>query len=284
VNKKTLTNYLSELADPDMPQVLATVVQAVSPTAAKPGDKALVSAEGIADGWIGGGCAQPAVIATAADVLRDGKARLIRIAPKGEWSEFEGVADFYSGCLSGGSLMIFLELLQAQSKLTIFGNSPVARHLVRLSQEVGFAVSIAYPNANDDDFANSDIRVIDNFKNIDSEFIVIATQGQHDNKALKAALNSQAKYIAMVASEKKAKGLKEKLADSGVAQSDLDRIKSPAGVAIGANTPAEIALSVVAALVEYRNSNKEKNKNIEPANSPITEANHSEAGGCCGSN
>jgi xanthine dehydrogenase accessory factor len=267
MDKQNQQHFLSHLIDPEKPQVLATVVQAVSPTAAKPGDKALVTKEGIVDGWIGGGCAQPAVIATAAEVLRDGEARLIRVAPKGEWATFDGVADFYSGCLSGGSLMIFLERLQVQAKLTIFGNSPVAKQLARLSEDMDFNVVLAEP---------------DHFNELDSDYIIIATQGQHDTAALKAALGSKAMFIGMVASSKKAKGLKERLAKQGFSETELNRIHSPIGLPIGAKTPSEIALSIVAELIQYRYSSTSENKITELKDSKDSLQPTSEKkGGCC---
>lgn len=280
MKKNTLNSTFAALAGTKEPTALATVVQAVSPTAASPGDKALVSGDRILEGWNGGGCAQPAVIAAAAQVLRDGKARLIRVAPEGQWDSFEGVADFNSGCLSGGTLVIFVEALQAPVRLAIYGCSPLAVHLSRLAEEVGFAVALACPDV--DRFRLSDtIEVADDFAEIDGDLVVIATQGRHDKAAIGSALCTAAQYIAMVASAKKFAGLKAQLIDTGMSAAELDRIQSPAGVDIGAVTPAEVALSVLAQLVEQRRTTGWASNSKQPALTAST-AVAPEKGGCCG--
>lgn len=279
--KNTLENMFSGLANSTMPTALATVVQAVSPTAASPGDKAIVSADCILEGWSGGGCAQPAVIAAAAEVLRDGKARLIRVAPEGQWQAFDGVADFHSGCLSGGTLVIFIEALQAPVRLAIYGSSPLAVHLSRLAEEVGFAVALACPESDRDRLGDT-VKVVGDFDEIDGDFVVIATQGRNDKAAMRAALHTGAQHIAMVASAKKSAGIKAQMIEAGMSSSDLDRIQSPAGVAIGAVTPAEVALSVLAELVEQRRAAGWRVDSKQAAQPVAAAAVAPEKGGCCG--
>ena len=114
------------LASDETPLALATVIQTALSTSGNVGDKALVSAEGIVEGWIGGGCAQPAVVEAARMALKSAEPCLIRIGPKGEWETLNGVVDFSSGCLSGGTQVIFIEPLNKQAKLSILGDSPVA--------------------------------------------------------------------------------------------------------------------------------------------------------------
>lgn len=244
------------------PLVLATVIQAISPTSGKPGDKALVSAEAIIEGWIGGGCAQPAVIEAARNSLETGESSVIRVGPKGEWQALEGVIDFASGCLSGGTLVIFIEPMIRQPTLSILGNSPAAHKLSALAEQLDFSVTATQSD----------------FSDINSDYIVIATQGKDDRVALKAALSSNAAHIAMIASAKKIAGLKASLEKAGIEPEQLDRIHSPAGIEIGAVTPAEIALSVLADLVQVRRSNTGE-KIIPQPSEKVTTA---DSGSCCG--
>ena len=280
-----IEDYLSGRINYETPLVLATVIQAISPTSGKPGDKALVSAEKIVGGWIGGGCSQPAVIKAASKVLTDGKPIIIRIGPKGDSQSLNSVVDFTSSCLSGGTLVIFIEPLSLQTSLCVFGHSPVAVSLCEQAKKMDFSVSIASPEIDLINLSEGITHLID-FSDIQSEFIVIAKQGKRDKKAIAAALDSNARYIGMVASEKKITALKSQLLKENVTQSSLDRIHGPAGMDIGAETPAEIALSVLAELVRIRRSNQVVH---EENNSKQKQSNHQqddaeiklEKGGCC---
>ena len=231
---------------------LVTVVRAESPTSAKPGAKAVVTADGEIEGWIGGGCAQPVVIKVVKQVLQDGQARLIRISPdRGEVIE-EGVMDFNMACHSGGTLDIFVDPVVARPALCIIGASPAAQALSVLARRTGFAVTAAFPGADHDLFPEAD-RVIDGFNELGApSFVVVATQGKRDEAGLEAALGTGAGYIAFVASERKADKLKQYLKERGHDASRVDAIVSPAGVEIGAVTPEEIALSVLAGVVQAR--------------------------------
>ena len=252
----------------DTPVALATVVQAISPTSGKPGDKALVNADTIVEGWIGGGCAQSAVIEAAGASLQSGESALIRVGPKGEWEPMQGVVDFASGCLSGGTLLIFVEPMIRQPALSILGHSPVARKLAGLAGQVGFSVTLE-----------------DDFTGIDADYLVIATQGQGDRDAIKAALASRARHIAMIASHRKITELKASFARGGTDTAQLDRIHSPAGIDIGAVPPAEIALSVLAELVCTRRGTGGARSHAAQVAEALSDESVTEAentGGCCG--
>jgi xanthine dehydrogenase accessory factor len=281
----TIDHSFSQLADSNSNRVLATVIQAVSPTSGKPGDKALVDINGIIEGWIGGGCAQPAVIEAAEKALISGKPSIIRVGPKGEWQTLDGVVDFASGCLSGGTLVIFIEPLLRAPKLFILGNSPVAMSLHEQATLLDFSVVIASPELNIDELS-AKISAQADFSNLDADFIVIATQGRNDRSALNAALASNAGYISMVSSAKKLSGLKSILARDGSNDEQLDRIKGPAGIDIGAETPAEIALSVLADIVRARRAGTVRHNSLKPleqkADSDVSPSNN-DGGSCCGS-
>ncbi len=271
----------SGLISEEIPLALATVIQVVSPTSGKPGNKALVSAEGIVEGWIGGGCAQQAVIEAARSALNCGDSSFIRIGPKGEWEPLGGVTDFTSGCLSGGTLMIFIEPLARQPTLSILGSSPVAHSLSSLAQDLGFSVTITSPDLDPGEIPDTIQHGLD-FSAIDGEYLVIATMGKHDRAALTAALNSDANYIAMIASHKKMAGLKTRLTRAGFDSSSLDRIHAPAGIEIGAVTPAEIALSVLADIVRVRRGISGEGSTPVSRHDGPELASQSITGGCCG--
>jgi len=270
------------LANEQTPLALATVIQTAQSTSGNVGDKALVSAQGIIEGWIGGGCAQPAVIEAARQALESARPCLIRVGPKGEWEALDGIVDFSSGCLSGGTQVIFIEPLNKQLKLNILGDSPVAQSLSDLAGRLDFAVTVTGPELDPTQFSET-VQIEHDFETADGDYIVVTTQGRHDRAALKAALNSNATYIAMVASHKKITGLKASLIKSGIDASELERVHSPAGIDIGAVSPAEIALSILAELVAVRRAGSRQKipgeqEALAQSTNPVSD---DDSGGCC---
>jgi len=272
-----------QLAGEGTPLALATVVQTANSTSGKAGDRALVGADGIVEGWIGGGCAQPAVIEAARMVLENGQPCLIRVGPRGEWQTLDGVVDFTSGCLSGGTQVIFVEPLLQQANLCILGDSPVALHLCDLAARLDFAVTLISPDVEASAVPNG-AGLQRDFAATEGQFVVIATQGRHDRAALKAALQSNAAYIGMVASRRKISGLGESLVKSGIDADRVAQVRSPAGIDIGALTPAEIALSILAELVRERRARRGEEPLAKPSEPAVGESDaaSAEPGGCCG--
>jgi len=238
------------------PFALVTVVRCESPTSAKPGAKAVVDAEGKIAGWIGGGCAQPAVIDTVKKALKDGQARLIRVSPGKGGTVEEGITDFGMTCHSGGILDIFIDPVVPRPALLIIGASPSAQALAALASRAGFDVSAAYPGADNDMFPDArqvvDSLDVTSLQGGEPDFVVVATQGKRDEGGLEAALATASSYIAFIASERKADKLRAYLKERGHDAARVDAIVSPAGVEIGAVTYEEIALSVLAGLVKAR--------------------------------
>ena len=253
--------------------VLATVVRAESPTSAKAGARALVLADGRIRGWIGGGCAEPAVVETARQCLQDGRARLIRVGPAAPAAPIEGMTHFPSHCHSGGTLDIFIEPLKASPTLWIYGASPAAEALAQLSACLGFAATAWTASRDRPDLFEP--RAAEEKCKPDSapDFAVVATQGQGDLPALTAAIEAEAPYIGFIASRRKGKKIQQALLKNGVAKSRVDAIRIAVGIDIGAETPREIALSVLAALVAY--------KNRPPASGQRADV-PADAGHCCG--
>ena len=257
-NDRALADKARQLEAAHTPYALATVVRCKSPTAAQPGYKALVTAAGDIHGWIGGGCVQPAVIKTARQALRDGQPQLIRVSPVEDAHPEDDVAGFKSGCYSGGSLDIFIEPMLSRPALLLLGSSEVAKSLATLAHFAGFAVTVASPEADEAGFPWAD-QIIAAFDTGDARFsnaplVVVATQGKGDQAALQAALGVDTFYRAFIASKRKADKLKQLLKDKGHEPRAVDAITAPAGLAIGATSPEEIAVSVLAGLVAARHA------------------------------
>ena len=247
---------MARMKGEEQPFAVATVVRVEGGAAAKPGAKAVFQADGAAVGWVGGGCTLGAVRKAAAEALADGRARLIRVSPAGDLIEEAGVEGFKSMCPTGGTVEVFIDPMLPRPALLVAGASLVARALFDLAKRLGYAVSVA---ALADDLASFEgcDRKIEGFKLGADEgpapgFIVIATQGKRDREALREAVATKAPYIAFVGSRKKARTLKDELIEGGAEAAAVARVRSPAGIDIGAVTPEEIALSVLADIVRER--------------------------------
>ncbi|MDP1647114.1 MAG: XdhC family protein [Rubrivivax sp.] len=247
----------TRLQQQDEPYALVSVLRVQAPASAKPGDKAIVTADGIVQGWIGGGCAQPAVLRTVRQALADGRARLIRIAPAedGQIRELDDVLEFGMACHSGGTLELFVDPMLPRARLTVIGDTPLAAALAALAPRVGLPVTVVAHGADAARFPDAE-RVIASDEAVadvpPGGFVVVATQGRRDLQGLRAALALQARAVFFVASARKAQVLKAALVEAGSDAAAVAAIVAPAGQAIGALTPEEIALSVLAAVVAAR--------------------------------
>lgn len=243
-----------ELRSRDEAFAVATVVRFEAPVSGKPGDRAIVRSDGTIWGWIGGGCAQPVVIKEALKALQDGAPRLVRIHTSANPESEQGVVDYTMTCHSGGSLDIFIEPVLPKPHVVIFGRSAVAQTLAKLAKAMNYAVSAIAPGANSGHFPNADAiyEEIDltKIKMTPKTFAVVSTQGEHDEEAISEALRVNAPYVAFIASGKKAQKIFESLRESGVPADQLARVIAPAGIEIGAVSPEEIAVSILAQIVQ----------------------------------
>lgn len=246
-----LADAAQELRERQEPFAFATIVRTAGSTAAKPGAKALLSADGtIIQGWLGGGCTRGAVKRAAVQALEDGTPQLVSVAPEdllaekgvSAGDEVDGTRFARNGCPSRGTVDIFIEPCIPTPQLVVLGNSPVAQALTALAPQFHWSVTTA----------------LDDGTSHQQRFVVIATQGQGDVDALTAACAADPAYIAFVGSQKKYKALSEKLAAAGISQTFIDRVHAPAGLDLGAVTPEEIALSILAQLVKERRHAVEK--------------------------
>lgn len=242
---------------------VATVVRTLSVTAAKPGAKAIINQNGeIIEGWIGGGCARSAVVKAAVKSIADGEPRFVSIHPDevlkeqgmdvGEEVDGRWVAS--NMCPSKGSIELFIEPFLANPELIIVGASPVASSVCQLAVLFNFTVSLLGSNGHDINGSSS--RHYQDWSDVPVDhahrYIVVATQGAGDLKALSAALAVRSQHIGFVGSHRKMAHLKSKLEAQSHTPAALEHIKGPTGLDIGAVTPHEIALSILAELVQIR--------------------------------
>jgi len=265
-------DLVAQMKSAEQPFVLATVVRTVSVTAAKAGAKAIIRPDGtIVAGWIGGGCARGAVLKAARDALLDGEPRMVSVQPEDMLAELgvkpgenrEGIRFASNMCPSKGTMDIFVEPVLPHPSLLIFGASPVAMSLAAQARPLGYHVTLAAPAA--DRAGEPDAHVIidgfePRFLNDARRFVVVSTQGKGDEAALKQAIAVKAEYHAFVGSRRKMIALREKLVAGGIAREAIDRVKAPAGLDLGAITPEEIAMSILAEItVERRRGQRAAN-------------------------
>jgi xanthine dehydrogenase accessory factor len=211
------------------PYVDATVVRAQHPSSAHAGDRARVRADGEIEGFVGGACAEESVRVHALRALQSGEPLLLRILPGSEGEEAgEGYVTVANPCLSGGALEIFLEPHLPAARLVVAGDTPVARALADLGARAGFAVERdAAPTGED-------------------AALVVASHGRGEEPVLAAALAAGVPYVGLVASRRRGAAV------VGALGEQAERVRTPAGLALGAVTPEEIAISILAEIVAAR--------------------------------
>ncbi len=232
-------------------------------TAAKAGAKAIIRPDGtIVAGWIGGGCARGAVLKAAREALLDGEPRMVSVQPENLLAELgvrpgddrEGIRFASNMCPSKGTMDIFVEPVLPHPSLVIFGASPVAMSLAAQARQLGYHVTLAAPAADIAAAPEADV-IVDGFAphclNEVRRFVV-STQGKGDEAALRPALAIKAEYHAFVGSRRKMAALREKLMAGGSEPAAIDRVKAPAGLDLGAITPEEIAMSILAEITIER--------------------------------
>jgi xanthine dehydrogenase accessory factor len=221
-----------------VPFVLATVVRAERPTSAKAGDRALVLADGTLEGFVGGTCAESTVRLQGLRLLDSGESTLLRITPDPAdpaGSPVEGLVTVGNPCLSGGTLEIFLEAMVPAALVHVFGDAPVARALVAVGAAMGYEIRAT---------TDPDAPIPP-----DAAAVVVASHGRDEEQVLAAAVRAAVPYVALVASRRRGAAV---LAGLDLGADQLARLHSPAGLDIGARTPGEVALSVLAEVVANR--------------------------------
>jgi xanthine dehydrogenase accessory factor len=224
------------------PFVLATVVRAQRPTSAKAGDRAIVMSDGTIEGFVGGVCAESTVRLEGLRLLEAGSSTLLRITPTEADpapppDEPEGMLVVANPCLSGGTLDIFMESVLPAALVHVFGDAPIAHALVTIAEAAGYAVTATTDPA----------QAIAP----DATAVVVASHGRDEQAVLSAALMAGVPYVGLVASRRRGAAV---LAELGLPDVMREKVRTPAGLDIGAHTPLEVAISIVAELVSVRSS------------------------------
>jgi xanthine dehydrogenase accessory factor len=256
---RSLFGRAAELAAAGHPFAFATVVAVARPTSARPGAHGIVHPDGSIEGWVGGSCAQPVVVREALHAMADGQPRLLRLSKDAlaEGRRGDGIIELVMTCHSGGTLEIYVEPNLPAPVLWVAGTTPIAGALVALGAASGFAVTLFDPIAEADSFPGAGLVLSDtDLASIDPDatpFVVVATQGQWDEEALAGALRREARYVGLVASPTRAAAVRAWLRDeAGLADDRLAALRAPAGIDLGAETAEEVALSILAELVQVR--------------------------------
>ena len=244
----------AELTARREPFVTATVVRVQRPTSVNPGAVALVHADGMLDGFIGGVCAQHSVRLYSLKAIESGEPILLRILPDPEQDDpdaapidagqeiasEDGSVTVRNPCLSGGAVEVFLEPALPAPRLLVVGDSPIVAAITKLGSELGLDVVPAAGRRDPLAPAPGDLAMI------------VAAPGRDELESLRVGLEAGLPYVGLVASTKRGRAMLAELRDGGVPQELLDRVDTPAGIDIGAQTPGEIALSILARVVEAR--------------------------------
>jgi xanthine dehydrogenase accessory factor len=234
----------AELARTGEPFALATVVWRQGPSSGKESCRAIITASGELHGWIGGACAEPAVIRQAREVIAEGAPRLLLL---GTTEQFggpvrEGMSFVPISCQSEGALEVYIEPVQPALHLVVVGHSPMARTLAELAKALGWRADVIAGQ----DFSAGQAG--------EQSIVVVATQGHHDEEAVEQAVAARPAYLGLVGSARRGAAVLGYLAERGVPQEDLDRVRVPAGLDLGHTTHQEIAVAILAEIVKLRAS------------------------------
>ncbi len=247
-----------EFTNHRVPYVLATVVWRRGPSSGRQGSKAVILADGTVRGWLGGACAEPSVVRHARECLETGDPALLFLGQSDELDgrSLQGVRQVAMACESEGALEVYLEPHRPEPQVIVVGRSPAVDALAELAVAVGWQATVIDDGGNPEEHTRPELvrtkldlsdLVIDG-----ATAVVVATQGHYDDLALEAALASDAGYVGLVASGKRAATVLDHLGSRGVSAAELDRVQAPAGLDLGAVANAEIAVAVMADLVARR--------------------------------
>jgi len=221
---------------------LATVVWRQGPSSSQEGSRAIITAAGELRGWIGGACAEPVVIREARQVIAGGTARLLLLGSPGQFGAAvpDGMTVVPISCQSEGALEVYIEPVVPAPSLVVVGRSPMARTLAELARAVGWRAALIAG----EDFTAADASP--------AAMVVVATQGHGDEEVVERAVAARPAYLGLVGSRKRGAAVLGYLADRGLPQGELDRVRVPAGLDLGPTTHQEIAVAIMAELVQLR--------------------------------
>jgi xanthine dehydrogenase accessory factor len=263
--KPEVLQLAAELSGRGEPFVLATVVWRRAPSSGKEGATALITPDRKVRGWLGGACAEPTVVREALKALEEGSPRLLFLGPPEELEgrARDGVVTVPIACQSEGALEVYVEPVLPQPQIVAIGRSPAAQALAALATGLGWRSVLIEDGAD----VGPDVD--------ERSYVVVATQGHFDEDALGHALATPAAYVGLVASRKRADAVLGYLRDRGVSDETLGRVHAPAGLDLGHVSTDEIAVAILAEIVQLRAAGS-----LEPGT--VTETRHEEVDPVCG--
>jgi len=238
----------------------AIIVRRKIPSSGKPGDKAIITKDGQIHGWIGGGCTRGIVLKESLLAIQESKARLISISPDASLGHSSYSKTYSMTCQSGGEVDVYIEPVLPKPHIIIFGTSHIAMALSKVAKAMSYQVSCVVQDADKNIFPEADQLInISDFTKAhasDNSHVVVCTQGEGDAEALFKAIALGNDYLAFVASRKKANAIFNDLRKMGASFDQLKKIKTPAGLDINAKLPEEVAISILAQIIEdFRSKN-----------------------------
>jgi len=221
---------------------LATVVWRQGPSSGQLGARAIITTSGEVLGWIGGACAEPSVIRQAREVIADGEPRLLLLGTTDQFGDAipDGMRVVPIACQSEGALEVYIEPVLPAPHLVVVGRSPMAHTLADMARALGWRAELL-------DWAELGAAAV-----TERSMVVVATQGHDDEEAVEQAVAAKPAYVGLVGSRKRGASVLGYLAERGVPQERLGRVKVPAGLDLGKTTHTEIAVSILAELVQLR--------------------------------
>jgi xanthine dehydrogenase accessory factor len=271
--------HARELAERGEAFALATVVWRRGPSSGKEGCRAVITASGQVFGFIGGACAEPVVVREARHILAEGVPRLVFLGTPDELESVavrEGISYVPMSCQSEGALEIYIEPVEPRTHLVVVGRSPMVEALVQMGQAIGWRTVLVDPDGGSAESHPSAQCVVSelDFKAAgvnERSLVVVATQGHHDEEAVEQALIAGPAYVGLVGSRPRAKSVFDYLESRGLSRQTLDRVKVPAGLNLGKVSHREIAVGVLAELVQLRAAG-ELVRGVRPKTPEIVEA------------
>ena len=249
---------------------VAHVIWREAPSSGKPGDKAIILKDGTIIGWIGGGCVKGIAVKEAREAIRENRSRLVRIDPDEVNSEDSSHKTYRMTCHSGGTMELFIEPITPNPQLIIVGKSNIARALSKLAIATNLRVHVLSNDVNKGMFPevkNIYDRVDFSKINIDKNtFIVVATQGEDDEESIRKALETSCNYVGFISSLRKSVKIKEYLEQTELSTNRINELKIPVGMDINAKLPEEIAISILAEIVQlFRDPNRKEDQESDTA-------------------
>jgi xanthine dehydrogenase accessory factor len=249
---------LAELRKRNEPFVIVTVVRREAPSSGKIGDKAIIDKYGRITGWIGGGCVTGIILKEADDAVKSSQSRLVKVGQSLSSEKQEGVVNYKMTCMSEGTIEAFIEPVLPAPHIVVMGKTPIAKALVKIGKTAGYRITAVAEEVTPTTFDKVDQLITQmNLQQVQispSSSLVVCTQGEQDEEALEQALKQNCAYIGFVASRKKKAGVFGYLLQNGIDQKKLDAVKSPAGIDINAKKPEEVAISILAEIIQVQNN------------------------------